>query len=106
VIDPGRLNRRLTLLAPVETDDGQGGVVRSLVAQAVLWASVVPLAAREGVAADQDRAALRAKITLRAGVTLSRAHRLADGDSVYRIIAWRSRERGALLEIDVETEQT
>lgn len=82
MIDPGRLNRRLTLLAPVETDDGQGG------------------------AADQDRAVLRAKITLRAGVTLSRAHRLADGDSVYRIIAWRRRERGALLEIDAETEQT
>nr|WP_205523431.1 head-tail adaptor protein [Rhodopseudomonas sp. BR0C11] len=96
----------MTLLAPVETDDGQGGVVRSLVAQAVLWASVVPLAAREGVAADTDRAALRARITLRAGVALSRAHRLADGDSVYRIIAWRSRERGALLEIDAETEQT
>lgn len=106
MIDPGRLNRRLTLLAPVETDDGQGGVVRSSVAQAVLWASVAPLAAREGVVADTDRAALRAKITLRAGVTLSRAHRLADGDSVYRIIAWRSRARGALLEIDAETEQT
>lgn len=106
MIDPGRLSRRLTLLAPVETDDGQGGVVRSSVAQAVLWGSVVPLAAREGVAADTDRAALRARITLRAGVTLSRAHRLVDGDSVYRIIAWRSRERGALLEIDAETEQT
>ncbi|MFT3938226.1 head-tail adaptor protein [Rhodopseudomonas sp.] len=100
------MNRRLTLLAPTEVDDGQGGVVRSSVAQAVLWASVVPLAAREGVAADTDRAALRARITLRAGVTLSRAHRLADGDSVYRIIAWRSRGRGALLEIDAETEQT
>ena len=90
MIDPGRLNRRLTLLAPTEVDDGQGGVVRSSTAQAVLWASVVPLAAREGVAAGDSRAALRAKITLRAGVTLSRAHRLADGDIVYRILAWRS----------------
>lgn len=45
--DPGRLNRRLVLEAPVETDDGAGGVTRGFAAVATLWASVVPISAHE-----------------------------------------------------------
>ncbi|MGP9811895.1 head-tail adaptor protein [Rhodopseudomonas sp. NSM] len=103
MIDPGRLSTRLTLEAPVESGDGQGGVVRSYAAQAVVWALVVPHAAREGVDADADRAMLRVTITLRGGVQLTRAHRLIDGARIYRIVSWRPREGGALIEIDAET---
>jgi head-tail adaptor len=106
VIDPGRLNTRLTLQAPVEADDGQGGVSRSYVTQQLVWARVEPLAARETVGADSGAGLLRARITLRRGVTLSRAHRLVDGAAVYRIRAWRSRDDGTLIEIDAETEQS
>jgi len=102
VIDPGRLSTRLTLQAPVESDDGQGGVARSYVAQQTLWARVEPLAAREGVAADAGGAALRLRITLRGGVTLSRDHRLSDGARLYRILAWRDRDGGRLIDIDAE----
>lgn len=100
---PGQLTTRLTLQAPVESDDGQGGVVRSYAAQAVLWAQVVPHAARDRIAAGDDGANQRASITLRGGVALSRAHRLTDGARVYRIVSWRDRDHGAWLEIDAET---
>jgi SPP1 family predicted phage head-tail adaptor len=105
MIDPGRLNKRLTLQAPVESDDGQGGVVRDYVGQQTLWAQVEPLAARDGVAANTGGAVLRVRITLRGGVALSRDHRLAYGASVYRIIAWRERDDGRLIEIDAELQQ-
>ncbi|MCK7475033.1 MAG: head-tail adaptor protein [Rhodopseudomonas palustris] len=48
ISNPGRLRTRPTLLQPVESDDGEGGVVRTLVPQATLWAAVTPLALRDG----------------------------------------------------------
>src|SRR6185437_6705796 len=47
----GDLSRRLVLLAPAETDDGEGGVTRSFVAATALWAQVLPQAARPDIAA-------------------------------------------------------
>ncbi len=104
--DAGKLITRLTLEAPVESDDGQGGVVRSYMEQAALWAQLVARPAREGIAADDSRAVQRVIITLRGGVTLTRAHRFSDGTRIYRIVSWRTRDRGAWLEIDAETELT
>lgn len=104
MIDPGQLTARLTLEAPVERDDGQGGVVRNYAAQAVLWAQLAPHPARDHVSADDAHAVQRVTITLRGGVALSRAHRFSDGARTYRIIAWRAHDRGAWLEIDAETE--
>ncbi|MCP9626127.1 head-tail adaptor protein [Rhodopseudomonas palustris] len=104
--DPGQLTTRLTLEAPVESDDGQGGVTRSYAAEAVLWAQLAPHPARDRVTADDSRAVQRVSITLRGGVALTRAHRFSDGERIYRIVSWRTRDRGAWLEIDAETELT
>ncbi|MFC0241255.1 head-tail adaptor protein [Rhodopseudomonas telluris] len=106
MIDPGQLTTRLTLEAPVDSDDGQGGVTRSYAAQAVLWAQLAPHPARDHVTADDARAVQRVTITLRGGLALSRAHRFSDGPRTYRIVSWRARERGAWLEIDTESELT
>jgi len=103
MIDPGQLTTRLTLQVPVESGDGQGGVVRSYAPQEMVWARVVPHPARDRIAAGDDGANQRATITLRGGVALTRAHRLTDGARVYRIVSWRDRDRGAWLEIDAET---
>lgn len=102
MIDPGRLNRRLTLQAPDERDDGQGGVVRDYATAAVLWAQVAPLPARDQLIADSDTARSRLRLTLRGGIALSRRHLFVDGAQSYRIIGWRTRDNGALLEVDVE----
>jgi len=67
MIDPGALKTRLTLEAPVETDDGQGGVTRGYATFAKVWAQVAPLGARPNVTADADGAAVRYRIVTRCG---------------------------------------
>jgi head-tail adaptor len=100
VIDPGQLKTPLTLLAPIETDDGQGGVMRSYAPRETLWAWVAPLVTREADEADAQAAELRVRIVLRAGVALTLQHRLGDGAKLYRITGWREIEDRRFLVID------
>lgn len=102
MIDPGALKTRLTLEAPVETDDGQGGVARSYAAFAKLWAQVVPLGARRDLAADADGATVRYRIVVRCGYVLTLQHRLVDGSRVYRILSFHERDGGRFIEIEAE----
>ena len=62
---PGDQNRRLVLAAPVESDDGAGGVSRTYATVTTLWAQVVPQSAGAEVAADSLGAALRYQIVIR-----------------------------------------
>jgi head-tail adaptor len=103
MIDPGRLKTRLLLQAPVASDDGQGGVaVSDYTTQAVLWAALLPSAARREVSADADGAMLRVRIFVRAGYALTLQHRLVDGGKIYRIVTWREIDDGRFVEIDAE----
>ena len=101
-IDPGALDRRLVLQAPVETADGAGGVVRSHEAAATLWASVEPVAARGEVAAGHSGATVTHRIVLRFRDGITTRHRLRDGARVFRIVAIRERGRRYL---DIEAEE-
>jgi len=98
----GDLNSRLTLQAPVETDDGQGGITRAYETVATLWAQVVPLAGRADIIADSLGAALRYRITIRRRDDITTRHRFVDGSRVYRVIAARDSADRAFLEIDAE----
>jgi SPP1 family predicted phage head-tail adaptor len=100
VIDPGRLKTRLLIQAPVETDDGQGGVARTFVTQATVWAAVLPAAAHRDVAADADGADVRLRIIVRARPALTLQHRLLDGGKVYRIVTLRAVDDGRFVEIE------
>ena len=100
--DIGDLNRRLVLEAPVETDDGAGGVTHSYQTVTTLWAQVVPLAARADIAAGSLGASLRTRIVIRARDDVSTRHRLQDGEHVYRVIAARLSADRRFLEIDAE----
>jgi len=102
MIDPGALNTRLTIEAPVESDDGQGGVTRSYATFARVWARVAPGPARHGVEADAEGAAVRYRITLRNIFVLTLQHRLRDGARIYRILSLQDRDGGRLVEIDAE----
>ena len=105
MIDPGRLKTRLLIQAPSETDDGQGGVVRSFTTLATVWAAVTPLAARAGaggVEADAEGAAAKYRIVLRSNFSLTLQHRLVDGARIYRITAIRDRDDRRFIEIDAE----
>ena len=103
MIDPGRLKTRLVIQAPVETDDGQGGVTRSFATQALVWAAVLPSAARRDVQADADGANVRVRVILRRGFDLTLQHRLVDGGRIYRIVTLREVDDGRFVEIEAET---
>jgi SPP1 family predicted phage head-tail adaptor len=97
--DPGALDRRLTLEAPVESADGSGGVTRSFSAVATLWASVDPVSARENVVADALGADVTHRIRIRYDSSITLRHRFRDGDAVFRIVAIRARDK-RFLDID------
>ena len=100
--DPGRLKTRLLLQAPVETADGQGGVTRDYLTQQIIWAAVMPRAARRDVEADADGARVLLRIIMRAGIVLTPRHRLLDGARIYRIVSWREIADRRFIEIEAE----
>jgi SPP1 family predicted phage head-tail adaptor len=96
------LDRRLVLDAPVETDDGAGGVVRGYVAVASIWAQVEPLSMRGAIAADSLGAAQMFRIVLRRRNDVTTRHRLREGDCIYRVVAARLSADRRFTEIDAE----
>jgi SPP1 family predicted phage head-tail adaptor len=100
-LDPGALNRRLTLEAPVESADDAGGVTRSYEAAATLWASVEPVSSRGVVEADAPGANVTHRIRIRFSSDITLRHRFRDVGAVYRIVAMRERDR-RFLDIDAE----
>jgi SPP1 family predicted phage head-tail adaptor len=96
----GDLNRRLVMEAPVETDDGAGGVTVTYQTVTTLWAKVTPVSARGEVVAGRAGAAVTHRITLRARGDVTTRHRFQDGDAVYRIAALRQSADRCLLLID------
>ena len=84
-IDPGRLNRRVVLEAPVEVPDGAGGVTRGYSEVGKIWAEVTPLPTRGDVVADASGATANWRILVRAGSAITTQHRLRDGARVFAL---------------------
>jgi head-tail adaptor len=102
MIDAGRLKTRLTLQAPVETPDGQGGVHRDYVTQGAVWAALLPASARHEVSADADGARVRVRLILRSGLTLTLHHRFMDGARIYRIVSLRDVDDRRFVAVEAE----
>jgi SPP1 family predicted phage head-tail adaptor len=103
MIDPGELNHRLVLEAPVEAPDGAGGVTRSYQSVATLWAAVAPVSARGDVSAADLGATVTHRVVVRAGPDITTRHRLRDGARVLRIVALKDRDgSGRFVEIHAE----
>lgn len=85
----GDLGRRLVLEAPVEADDGAGGVTRSYAAVTTLWAQVVPVRGRADAAADSLAALITHRIVIRAGQTITTLHRFRDGARIFEVVSFR-----------------
>jgi SPP1 family predicted phage head-tail adaptor len=102
-MNPGLLNRRLTLETPVETPDGAGGVIRAYEPVATLWASVTPLSAHTPRDAEGAGGTITHRIGVRIRADITTRHRFRDGARVFRIIGLRDRDgRGRFLQIDAE----
>jgi SPP1 family predicted phage head-tail adaptor len=105
MIDPGKLKTRLQIQAPVETDDGQGGVVRSYTTLTTAWAEVTPLSSRGAAAnfeADASGASVKYRIVLRSNFILNLQHRLVDGARIFRISAIRDAGGRRFIAVDAE----
>ena len=102
VTGAGDLNRRLLLEAPVETDDGAGGVTLLYDVVTVLWAQVLPLTATASVTAGNAGATVRYRIIVRARSDITTRHRFQDGTRIYRIVATRPTADRRFLEIEAE----
>jgi SPP1 family predicted phage head-tail adaptor len=105
MIDPGKLKTRLQIQAPVETDDGQGGVTRSYTTLTTVWAEVTPFSLRGGgadVEADAEGATVKYRILLRSNFVLTLQHRLVDGARIYRIRAIRDAGDRRFIAVDAE----
>ena len=103
VDNPGRLNRRLVLEAPVETPDGAGGVTRAYQPETSIWAEVTPLAPFNDVEAASAGATIKYRILVRAGRDITTGHRLRFGARVLRIVSVRDPDgRGRFIEIRAE----
>jgi SPP1 family predicted phage head-tail adaptor len=100
---PGKLRHRLVLEAPVETDDGAGGVTRSYENIATIWAAIEPLALAEQIAAEALGARLTHRIVIRTGFDVTLRHRFKPGSRTFRIAAIRDPdESGRFREIHAE----
>jgi SPP1 family predicted phage head-tail adaptor len=98
----GGLDRRLTLEAPAETDDGAGGVTRSYETVTTLWAQVTPMRARSDIASDSLAALVTHRVVVRAPRMLTTLNRFRDGTRIFRIVAFHESADRRFLEIDAE----
>jgi SPP1 family predicted phage head-tail adaptor len=102
----GELRLRLTLEAPVEADDGEGGVTRTWNAVTDLWAALTPLAMDEKTITDRETPLLKYRVTIRHRDDVSEANRFRLGSRTLVIRAVRDPdERGEFLECLVEEER-
>jgi head-tail adaptor len=82
---------------------GAGGVARSFAAGPLLWASVTPVSARNGIEAAAAGASVTHRIVMRAGPEITTRHRLRHGARVFRIVSVREQDAsGAFLAIEAQ----
>ncbi len=102
----GELRFRLTIEAPVETDDGEGGVSRTWSAVGDTWAAIEPLTMDEKTITDRGTPLFKYRITLRHRSDLSQANRFRLGSRILAICAVRDPdERGDFIECIAEEER-
>jgi len=74
-LNTGRLDKRVTIQARSESDDGGGGVTITWANVATVWASVAPGTGREFTAAQQTMPDLSHVVTVRYRTGLTAKHR-------------------------------
>lgn len=83
----GDLDRRMTLERPIDTPDDIGGVTRSWVPVAQIWANVQPARGSFAFAGERAESVLSHRVTIRWRPDVTGAMRLRDGDRIFIIHA-------------------
>lgn len=82
----GKLRHRVSLQEPVKTQNPlTGATVNSWQEIKKLWADVVPLSAREFIAAQATQAEITTRITIRYRSDITSKHRIVYGNKIFNI---------------------
>ena len=97
----GRMRHRLTLEAPVESDDGAGGRSLAWTAIATVWGAIEEVSGQEAAPEEAEIELRRLRITVRASVEIRASRRFVAGDRIIDILGVRDAEgRGRYLLCD------
>ncbi len=83
--DPGEMSARLTLQAPADAPDGQGGAIAGFSDVAGLWARIVPLTASAEERAGAEAVTVTHNVWVRYRADLAAGMRLVKGGRVFAI---------------------
>jgi SPP1 family predicted phage head-tail adaptor len=86
-MDPGKLNRRVTIKRPSTVQDSTGQPVSTLVDVAIVWASIVNKSGSESIRAEKDTSIVQSSIRIRMRSDLDNGMQVHFGGVVYRIKA-------------------
>jgi len=82
----GKLRHRVSLQKPVKAQNPMtGATVNSWQEITKLWADVVPLSAREFIAAQATQAEVTTRVTIRFRSDITSKHRIVYGDKIFNI---------------------
>ncbi len=85
-IDPGRLDRRVSLQYPIESSDAVGGIATAWFEVAEVWAAKRPLSGARLFAAEMKNALDLTVFRIRHRTDVASFWRLVHGDDVYEIV--------------------
>ncbi|OJY37856.1 MAG: hypothetical protein BGP06_15260 [Rhizobiales bacterium 65-9] len=101
----GALRHRMTLEAPVDADDGAGGLTRGYAAIDHIWASIETISADAAFADNRPGARLTRRIQIRWRADLDTGKRLRLGARIFHIRSVADAdERRSRLSLTVEEE--
>lgn len=86
-MDPGKLNRRVTIKRPSTTQDDIGQPVLTLVDVATVWASIIHKSGSEAIRSDKDTSIVQASIRIRMRTDLDHGMQVHFAGMVYGIKA-------------------
>lgn len=86
-MDPGKLNRRVTIKRPSTTQDATGQQVSTMVNVATVWASIMHKSGAESIRADKETSIVQASIRIRKRTGLNNGMEVHFGATVYGIKA-------------------
>lgn len=99
--NPGKLDRRIALRYPRETQSGTGAITKVWVQGARLWAQWLPTGGREFTAAQARHAEATGVIRIRYRTDLDATWQLRLGDDVFEILALQEVGRRDYLDLTV-----
>lgn len=101
-MNPGRLNRRVTIASHGTTPDAFGQPANTWATLATVWAEITPKRGRELVAAKSVDSEVSATITIRYRADVTAAHRITHAGKIYNIAAVIDRNgEGKFLDLEV-----